>query len=182
MRKWIGWVLAAVLVSLLVLGICGYSAIQSFFQTSGVHILGQYAHINLQEKCYIVSTSGADKDADVDAESTITISGLVLPLRDEDSLRPFTGFVNVEAYPMAFEDASRGTYGYVGEDYIYIRNQMLKLLDGDCERWYAVDILKSDPSIIVVQIFHKNGSVIMASGDTKEEAMQNYMRYLGIDR
>ncbi len=180
MRKWIGWVLAVVLVSFLVLGIYGYCAIQNFFQPSGVHILGQYAHINLQEKCYVVSTSGADKEVGVNAESTITISGLVLPLKDETSLSPFTGFVNVAAYPMPFEDASRGTHSYVGKDYIHIRNHALTVLDGECERWYAADILRSDPSIIVVQIFHENGSVFVASGDTKEEAMQNYVRYLEI--
>lgn len=167
--------IAVVLVVLLALGIYGSIAIKNFFQLDGVQILGQYAHINLQTKGFVVAAAGTDADA-VGTETTITISGLVKPPKYGDSPSGFTGFVNVEAYPLAFEDAARGTVGYVDKDNIYIHNHYLKLLDGACEREYTVDILRSDSSVIVVTIIHETGSLIIASGNSKEEAMQNYSR------
>ncbi len=172
------WAYAAVVVVLFVLAGYCYFAISDFLQPDGVHILGQYAHINAREKCYIVSTSGTDKAANTDLESIITVSGLVLPLEDEDAVNLFTGLVNVAAYPMVFDDTSPAARGYVDTTCIRIHYHTFEGYFGECEREYIVCILKSDPTIIVVTVMHPTGSVCLVSGDTKEDAMQNYERYL----
>lgn len=179
MKKWIIWACVLLLIVSLSLGIYLSVRVSDFLDGDGVHIWGECAHINLQRKCYFIS--GIEDTPNASNESIFTISGLVLPLKEDGSLGPFTGHMSVEKYPISLEDGSRGTLGYVAKDYIHIRNQaMLLLVDPECERWYDVDILRSDPDVIVIQIFHQDGAIVAVCGETKEEAMQNYQRYLDV--
>lgn len=169
--------IAAVLVALLGLGIYSNIAINNFLESNGFHILGKRAHIDLQAKGFVVHAGGTAEGA-VGTETTITISALIHPPKSNDSMSGMTGWVNVEAYPLAVEDATRGMVGIVEKDRIYIHNHYLKLLHGECEREYTVDILRSDPSVIVVTISDDTSFVIVVSGNTEEEAKQSYTRYL----
>lgn len=149
-------------------------SVTSFLESNGVSIYGEYANIDLQRKCYILS-SAASQSPEISSETTFTISGIVAPLKETGALSDFSGHMNVAAYPISFETSYLTVVGGITEQYIEIRNSQAV---SDLDRWYAVFILKSNPDVIVITIFQEDADTLIAvCGDTEEEALANYALY-----
>lgn len=178
MKKRLFWPLLAIALVLLICLVTLLVLLSLFFKP-GIHIMGRYAHIDIQEPCFLMSS-----DNQIVAESTLTVSGYLF-----DNTRPnkqsvdegskFYGLVDVAAYPIPVEDSYRNFWGSILDDKIYLSCQGINLVREDCDTFYNLEILRSDHNVKIVYIFQDEVCVAIAiSGATKEEAMENYQRYL----
>ena len=106
-----------------------------------------------------------------------TISGVVFPQKQKDSMEPFTGHMNVQQYPISLEDGVISHSGYVTKDYIHIRNQSLRLLNPEADRCYIVYILRTNPEVIVIEILENDRVITAVCGETEEEAIVSALRW-----
>lgn len=175
-NNWLMWIPLALLV---VISICVVVFLICFseFQTQGIHILGEYAHIELQEKCYFIE--GGDNGPQVTGESVLTISAMVYPPKENGGASAITGHINVEKYPLSLEHGYISTGARVQKTHILISNQSTVHLNPNWERFYHVWITRSDPRIIFIEIFDSNEQVAVAvCADSPEEAIENYTKFL----
>lgn len=135
------------------------------FHQQGVHFLGSAAHIHIYKKCYIMNPEGAFIDT-----SMLQIDGYVFD--------DFTGSLNLEAYPLtAYEALETGCAVGVSE-FLTLSGHGISLSTDDWNRYYNIHILKDDPDVIVIEIWHKDGEVVRAvCAETEEEAIANYRAY-----
>lgn len=162
--KWLFWGL----LFLIIVGMIAFPIAFQVFTQSGIHILGNYAHVSLQQDCYFIDTAAME----VTGSSTFVVSGYLFD--------KFTGYMNVAQYPMTVENISQaGASGFVdGLNKLTLSNHSLTL-DPNWQYYYYVNILKSDPNVIVIQIAKKDHSVITAvCADSPEQAIANYQTYL----
>lgn len=173
MKRWIIGILITCLAIMLVGSIYIFNRIDDFFEPVGVKVFGEFAHINLVKKCYLIA--GVDDD---DAkESIITISGLIQPLKENGSPSKFIGYADVAQYPVSFAQAATWTSGVVEEDFLWINGQAMHLMEEDCDRWYSIHVVRSNPDIVVVEIHTADGSILAVTGESMEQAWNNYEVY-----
>lgn len=151
--------------------------LSDFLDAPGVDVWGEYAHINLSKKCYVLT--GVDSDSD-SLESVITISGLLRPQMKREGAFGFTGHADLAGYPIPFADAASWTVGFLDEDFIWIHNQAMTLMVENCSRYYSIHILRSNPDIVVVEIYQEDGTILAVTGDNKEDAIKNYNTYMDL--
>lgn len=169
---WIPLVLLVVFSICVVIFFLHFSA----FRTEGIHILGEYAHIKLQEKCYFIE--GGEDGPQVTGESTLTISAMVYPPKENGGLSSVTGHINVEKYPISLEHGYNANTAGVKKNYILISGQSTVHLNPNWERYYLVWITRSDPRIIFVEILDSDGQTVVAvCADSPDEAIKNYTRF-----
>lgn len=158
-RLFIG-LLICVIVSAVALAI----AVDVFHQ-QGIHFLGSAAHINIYKKCYIMNTEGKFIDT-----SMLRIDGYVFD--------DFTGSLSLEAYPLTAYEALETGHVVGASKFLNLSGNGIKLSTGDWNRYYNIHILKDDPDVIVIEIWHKDGEVVRAvCGETEEDAIANYRAY-----
>lgn len=168
-----GWkIFIAVLLSVIVILLAVFAILISNFMESGVHVLGKYAHIQLQKKCYLFSANGQ-----VLGDSVLTVSGY---LRDPSGTEVghFNGFVDVAAYPISVEEGYQSFSGYILQDYISISNKGMDMIDPETDLFYTLKIMRTDPEIILAFIERENEEIVLAvCAETEEEARDNLLRY-----
>lgn len=171
MKKWSICIIAVAFVVLLV-GLILVETFSCSFLSIGVHVFGKYAHVNMQQNCYFISED--EKGKEVTGQSTLTISGMVYPEKENKRNNQFTGHINIEDYPISLKDGFRGNTGWVESDFICITNQALAVLDDDYNRYYIIWILRSNPDVIVIDICQEDAVFTAVCAETEEEAIQNY--------
>lgn len=147
---------------------------KDFTATQGIHVLGNWAHINYQEKCYFIDT----KTQEVIGDSTFTISGMLYGKHKEMfkeyyEMSTFSGHMEVSAYPIAIAEAD--SLGVVYDNKIMLTCDRY-IEPGKWEQVYMVQIMRSDPDIVVIHISGTN--VTAVCGQNEDEALENYQYYL----
>lgn len=144
---------------------------KDFTETQGIHISGNWAHINYQENCYLID----DKTQEVIEESVFSISGMLYgkSYKDESNMSPFSGHMEVSAYPIAIAGAD--SLGVVYDDKIMLTCDRY-IEPGKWEQVYWVHIMHSDSDIVVIHMIGEN--VTAVCGQNEEEALENYQYYL----
>jgi len=150
---------------------------KSFTEAEGIHVLGKWAHINYQEKCYLIDM----KTKEVIGDSTFAISGILYGKHKEMfkeyyELGVFSGHMEVSAYPIAM------TEGYHKGSIHDKKIVLASFRNTEPSNWklfYQVDILCSNPEIVVIYIFLENDEVLVAvCGQSEDEALEKYQQYL----
>lgn len=144
---------------------------KDFTETQGIHISGNWAHINYQENCYLID----DKTQEVIEESVFSISGMLYGKshKDEPNMSSFSGHMEVSAYPIAIAEAD--SLGVVYDDKIMLTCDRY-IEPGKWEQVYWVHIMHSDSDIVVIHMIGEN--VTAVCGQNEEEALENYQYYL----
>lgn len=174
-RKWLYVVIAILTILILVAAIV--SASMAELVKPGVRIIGRCAHVDLQANCYFVESNSLD-GTQILGQSTFTAVGYVHDEAGSQAGR-FDGHMNVKAYPISFEDGYRNHSGNIDNEWLVLSCQGIQLINPACETFYNVYILKTDPTVIVIHIFCADGENISAvCGETEEQAIANYQRYL----
>lgn len=150
---------------------------KNFTDTQGIHVLGNWAHINYQEKCYFIDT----QTKEITGDSTFTISGILFAkpkelFKDYYEMSSFSGHMEVSAYPFAMTEVfHKGS----------IHDKKISLASGnktdlsDLKPFYQVHIMCSNPDIVVIYIYLENDEVLVAvCGQSEDEALENYQQYL----
>lgn len=151
--------------------------IKNFTATEGIHVLGKWAHINYQEKCYLIDM----KTREVIGDSTFSISGILYGKHKEMfkeyyEMSTFSGHMEVSAYPIAIAEAD--SLGAVYDNKIMLTCDRY-IEPGKWEQVYWVHIMHSDPEIIVIYIYSGDDEGLVAvCGQTEDEALENYQYYL----
>ena len=175
-KKWLMWIPLAVLIALCVCMVV-MGMFLSDFRMPGTHVIGEYAHIKLQEKCFFIENG--DDGPQVTGESVLTISAMVYPKKENGGASSITGHINVEEYPFSLEHGYNSTGARVYKTHILISNHSTVHLNTNWEIFYQVWITRSDPSIIFIEIFDSNEQVVVAvCADSQEEAIENYTKFL----
>ena len=177
MKKTISRIKVGIGIAIVVIGIVIFvlvsNCIHDFFSGDGFQVLGKFAHIDYQEKCYFI-----DKERKVVGDSTFTISGILYDrhksmFNKEYSASGFRGHMEVDAYPIPLSKVS-----HVGE---IVDNGLAftSYRDNKLEHYYIVHVLRSNPDIVVVHIELENGEYLTAvCGESEDEALENYQHYL----
>ena len=147
---------------------------KDFTDTQGIHVLGNRAHINYQEKCYLID----DKTQEVIGDSTFTISGILYGnhkemFKEYYDMNTFSGHMEVSAYPIAIAEAD--SLGVVYNNKIMLTCDRY-IEPGKWEKVYLVQIMCSDPDIVVIHILGKD--ITAVCGQNEDEALENYQYYL----
>lgn len=151
--------------------------IKNFTETEGIHVLGKWAHINYQEKCYLIDT----KTKEVIGDSTFAISGILYGKQKEMfkeyyEMSTFSGHMEVSAYPFAMTEVFHK--GSIHDKKISLASFNNTDLS-DLKPFYQVHILCSNPEIIVIYIDSEDDEDLVAvCGRTEDEALENYQQYL----
>ena len=151
--------------------------IKNFTETEGIHVLGKWAHINYQEKCYLINT----KTKEVIGDSTFAISGMLYDkhkkiFEESYEMSTFSGHMEVSAYPYAITEVShKGSIHDNKISLVSFNNVDLS----DMRPIYQVHILCSNPEIIVIRIDSEaDENLVAVCGQTEDEALENYQQYL----
>lgn len=141
-----------------------------FTNPLGIHVLGNWAHINYQEKCYLID----DKTQEVIGDSTFSISGTLYgkSYKDVPNMSSFSGHMEVSAYPIAIAEAD--SLGVVHDNKILLTCERY-IEPGKWEQVYWVHIMHLDSDIVVIHIMGKN--VTAVCGQNEDEALENYQYY-----
>ena len=152
---------------------------KNFTKAEGIHVLGKWAHINYQEKCYLIDMK-TDK---VIGDSTFTISGMLYDkhkkmFQEHHEMSTFSGHMEVSAYPI---DLTEGYHNHEGSIHdkkiVFISDKVTE--PGYFKKVYQVNILCSNPEIVVIYIYLENDEVLVAvCGQSEDEALENYQQYL----
>lgn len=168
-RKRILLIVIGIFMAMAILAINVYK--NDFTDTQGIHVLGNWAHINYQEKCYLID----NKTQGVIGDSTFSISGMLYgkSFNDEGNMSPFSGHMEVNAYPIAITEADSLGLAY--------DNKIMLTCDryiepGKWEQVYVVQIMCSDSDIVIIHISGKD--ITAVCGENEEEALENYQYYL----
>lgn len=154
--------------------------IKNFTETEGIHVLGKWAHINYQEKCYFIDS----KTNEVIGDSTFAISGMLYDkhkkiFQEYSTTSTFSGHIEVSAYPFALTEDYLPHSGSISDEMIIFLSDRCNE-PGYFERVYMVEILRSNPEVVVIHIYLENDEVLTAvCGQSEEEALENYQYYLG---
>ena len=152
---------------------------KSFTDSEGIHVWGKWAHINYQEKCYLIDMK-TDK---VIGDSTFTISGMLYDrhkkmFKGHHEMSVFSGHMEVSAYPIALTEGYHGHKGVIHDNKIVFISDIVTE-PGYFRRFYHVDILCSNPDIVVIYIYLENDEVLVAvCGQSEDEALEKYQQYL----
>ncbi len=176
-------ILVLVLVVGLILGLIALAVGCSQFFSEGVHVLGRYVHIDFQQKCFFI-----DPDTkEVTGESTFTASGYLFdrhysPFSNGHAASLFDGHMDVDAYPISLKDGFHNHYGAIGQDVITLSCQGMVTADSQpAGTYYIVEILKSNPEIVVIYIYSGSESASVAvCGTDGASAADNYQQYLAL--
>lgn len=150
---------------------------KNFAETEGVHVLGKWAHINYQEKCYLMDM----KTDEVIGDSTFTISGMLYDrhkkmFKEQREMSMFSGHMEVSAYPI---DMAEGYHNGAIYDKSIIFSSYSSFDLDDMMPYYQVHIVRSNPEIVVIYIFLENDETLVAvCGQSEEEAVEKYQQYL----
>ncbi len=154
------------LATLCVAAAIHYMQYRMFFR-SGIHVMGKSAYINLQKKCYFIDPNTKE----ISGESTFTASG-VLP----GCNKLFSGLLALDAYPITGKDAFVGGYdGFIdGKKITLFGGGISTMSNAEEKNYYHIDILLTDPQIIVIFYFEDDEPVVFAvCADSEEEAVAN---------
>ncbi len=162
-------IVICVFIAMAILAINFYK--KDFTDTQGIHVSGNWAHINYQENCYLID----DKTQEVIGDSVFSISGMLYgkSYKDEPNMSSFSGHMEVSAYPIAIAEAD--SLGVVYDNKIMLTCDRY-IEPGKWEQVYWVHIMRSDPDIVVIHILEKN--VTAVCGQNEDEALENYQYYL----
>lgn len=153
--------------------------VKNFAATEGIHVLGKWAHINYQEKCYFIDT----KTKEVIGDSTFAISGMLYDkhkkiFEEYREMSTFSGHMEVSAYPFTLTEEYLPHSGAILDEKIEFLSDRCNE-QGYFERAYRVEILRSNPEVVVVHVYLENDEVLTAvCGQTEDEALENYQQYL----
>ena len=152
------------------------SFLKNFTDTQGIHILGNWAHIDYQKKCYFIDA----KTGEITGDSTFTISGILFNeskgiFKESSGASSFSGHMEVSAYPFAMTE--------VFHEGSIFNNNNISLTScnrkdlSDMKPYYWVHIC-SDLEIVVIRIYLENDETLTAvCGQNEEEALENYRQY-----
>lgn len=152
-----------------------------FSEVEGVHVLGKYAHINYQEKCYFIDT----KTNEAIGDSTFAISGMLYDkykkiFEEYRETSTFSGHIEVSTYPFTLTEEYLPHSGAILDEKIEFLSHRCNE-QGYFERVYRVEILRSNPEVVVIHIYLENDEVLTAvCGQSEEEALEKYQQYLDI--
>ena len=153
--------------------------VKNFMETEGIHVLGKWAHINYQEKCYFIDT----ETNEVTGDSTFAISGMLYDrhkkiFEEAHEASTFSGHIEVSAYPFTLTEDYLPHVGAISDKEItFLSDRCIE--PGYFERAYRVNILRSNPEVIVIHIYLENDEVLTAvCGQSEEDALENYQQYL----
>ena len=147
-----------------------------FAEVEGIHVLGKFVHINYQEKCYLIDM----KEDKVIGDSIFTISGILYDrhknmFKEIHESSSFKGHMEVDAYPIPLAEGYNNHVGSIHDEKIVF----VSYKDNEFSLLYQVDILRSNPEIVVIYIYLENDEVLVAvCGQSEEEALENYQQYL----
>ena len=152
-----------------------------FSEVEGVHVFGKYANINYQENCYFIDI----KTNEVIGDSTFAISGVLYDkhkkiFEEYRETSTFSGHIEVSAYPFTLTEEYLPHSGAILEDKIeFFSDRCVE--PGYFERFYRVEILRSNPEVVVIHICLENDEVLTAvCGQSEEDALEKYQQYLDI--
>ena len=164
-------ILICVFIAISLLAVNFYK--KDFTDTQGIHILGNWAHINYQKKCYLFD----GPTGEIIGDSTFTISGILFDeskklFKDENYMSGFSGHIEVSAYPLSMEVG--GHLGSIQDNYVDFVSEKY-IGPAKWEKVYWVFIMRSNPDVVVIHILGEN--VIAVCGENEEEALANYQYY-----
>lgn len=172
MKKWQIWLISVAAAALVIGGIILAYSISAFLEP-GVHILGKFAHIEMQKNCYFITDNGSQ----VTGQSTFTVSGYMHHNKPSNEMSSFAGHMTVSAYPVAFEDGYNNHSGYWDKDVITLSCQGIEFVRPDCDTFYLVQISRSDPDLIGIHIWQGSNSYFAICGESEEDALANYQKF-----
>lgn len=166
-------IVSCIFIAMAILAINFYK--KDFTDTQGIHVLGNWAHINYQEKCYFIDT----QTKEITGDSTFTISGILFAkpkelFKNYYEMQSFSGHIEVGAYPMAMTELDH--FGSIHDNNTITMSSDKYIEPGKWEHYYMVQIMYSDPEIVVVHILGKN--ITAVCGQNEDEALENYQYYL----
>lgn len=177
-RKYIIFLIIMIFISLITGFI--YMAQFSAFHDEGVHVLGNHAYIDIQQKCYFITADTTETK--IQGSSTVTICGY---LKDKHGTEAgmFCGVMGVPEYPIPIEISYHNFVGGIGDQYIQILNPGWELIGHAGYAEYSAYISRDAISVIIMTITPVDGETIVAvCGETEEEAKSNYQRYWDVFR
>lgn len=155
------------LLALVIAAVIALPIALNVFHQSGIHTLGHSAHIVVSRDCYIF-----ENGKDGSTKSYLSINGYI-------TNESFYGYMNLDAYPISYEDYVEETYGYVSGKKISIYNLFVDLDRPDWEVKYRINIVNSDPELIFVKIICSDGTQFTAvCGESEEDAINNYTTFI----
>ena len=132
-----------------------------------IRILGNYAKVSVHKTCYFIDPLTEE----VTGSSTFRMDGFVF--------ENFHGFMQLEQYPMSPELVGKWDSGGVVDGRRLLFSNQMPDVESNNEYFYIVQILKSDPSLIVITVSMKDSSSVTAvCADSAEEAVANYRTFL----
>lgn len=152
-----------------------------FSEVEGIHVLGKYAHINYQESCYFIDT----KTNEAIGDGTFAISGMLYDkhkkvFEEYRETSTFSGHIEVSTYPFALTEEYLPHSGAIFDEKIELFSYRC-IEPGYFEMVYSVEILRSNPEVIVIHVYLEKDEVLTAvCGQSKEEALEKYQQYLDI--
>lgn len=177
MKKSILGIIAVIGIAIVIL--VSNCIIKDFTEAEGIHVLGKWAHINYQEKCYLIDM----KTNEVIGDSTFTISGMLYDrhqkmFKGHHEMSVFSGHMEVSAYPIVLTEGYHSHKGAIPDNKIVFISDIVTE-PGYFRRLYQVNILRSNPEIVVIYIYLENDEVLVAvCGQSEDEALEKYQQYL----
>ena len=155
-----------------IVGIIAFAIVLDVFDQSGIHILGDYAHVTLREDCYFIEREGDEYTAS--EKSTLVVSGYLVN-------EHFSGYINVEAFPAEpYEGYADNFIGHTewGKR-VLLTNHNDDFPGHETRNHYIVRIQKANPELVIVDITDVNGKSFTAvCANSPEEAIANYQAFL----
>lgn len=150
------------------------------FMSEGVHVIGRYAHVDIQEKCYFIN--GQTKA--VVGESTLTISGYLFdehydPFSQSHDASRFDGFMDIDGKSTSVKEGYGSYMGSISNGEARMLTVLYAPFEGDSTNYYA-HISLSDPEVIVVHYLFEDEQIVAVCGDSEEDALENYEKYWDI--
>lgn len=179
MKKWMCFA-AGILAALIVVA-AGAAICVGQWAKPGIHVFFRWAHIDIQQDCYFVeSDSGQLDDMQVAGQSIFTAVGYVKDKSADEEAGTFEGHMSVESHPVSLAFGRLTNWGSISKDFITLSGHgaWLMELPVEGEYYYIVRILRSDPSVIVIDIVDQEGYTTRAvCGVSEEDAIANYKRF-----
>lgn len=170
-------IIAVLLLSLM---ITAGIVVTNFF-SNGIHIIGNFAHVNHRQTCYLLDTSepvAKGETLPIIGQSVFSVSGY-LHSNNGDATSAFYGNMEVSDYPVSFTNSYRNIDGLIGSKFLTINNRAVTEFSDETV-WYLVEILKSDTDICVIHVFDTEAdkNYLFVCGESEEDAISNYNIYL----
>lgn len=164
---------------MLILAFLLHIGLVTFF-SPGVHIFGSFAHVEFQENCYFLDTTQPIQEisaTDITGSSTFTIVGTLYHRPNRSNLAsPFSGHMEVETYPISLADGFAEYSGQISHHWITLSCQGRGFDDA---LFYTVDILRSNPEVVLIYVHHEDATVSTAvCGRDEADALEHYQQYL----